>query len=460
MVSKSDSGKFVLLAIVTNQIGAERMKKLLSSIVVLAMLTLSFSSISSAATIPDWKTLYNNQIVKLGIDLDWYGDEYFSLVDFNMDGVPELIIGRSNKKVQGIIGAYTIIDNKVVKLTIFEDGVKAITNNEGYGTREMSALLANKGFGGLSLYKHKITGQYMYIGDGRGRGTTGSSVNIYAIELFGKSLYTNKLGSIDVGNKTAYYWKGKEVSKQKYDEFLKSYLSEYKEVSGGVYSTQFNENGTFGSEWGSKGKKSYFEFMSTFDYPETFIANLSPSKWAVTAVEDASKLKLIPLELDRGYQNAISREDFSKLAIEYLTVYFQVSRGDILLTLKISDVDLNPFTDTSASDVILAYNIGIVTGKGEKLFDPEGSITRQEAAVMLERIAKLTGKKSFETSIAFKDKAQIASWARYSVTYVAGLTDKNSGSPVMGSTGDNQFNPKGTYSREQAFITMVRLIGS
>ncbi|MBQ7566789.1 MAG: S-layer homology domain-containing protein [Oscillospiraceae bacterium] len=63
-----------------------------------------------------------------------------------------------------------------------------------------------------------------------------------------------------------------------------------------------------------------------------------------------------------------------------------------------------------------AYEAGIIAGRGGGIFDPNGAITRQEAAVMVARAAKLrgmTGGASLPETLT--DAAQIAPWAVDSV---------------------------------------------
>lgn len=76
-----------------------------------------------------------------------------------------------------------------------------------------------------------------------------------------------------------------------------------------------------------------------------------------------------------------------------------------------------------------AYANGIVSGKDAGRFDPDGTITRQEAAVMVTRAAVLCG---MDTSLEqketerllepYRDRQQIATWAKTSVAYCR-LTD-------------------------------------
>ena len=50
----------------------------------------------------------------------------------------------------------------------------------------------------------------------------------------------------------------------------------------------------------------------------------------------------------------------------------------------------------------------------------------------------------------FADNASISSWARDAVGRV-----KAAG--IMDGTGNNQFTPQGTYTREQSILTILRL---
>ena len=99
----------------------------------------------------------------------------------------------------------------------------------------------------------------------------------------------------------------------------------------------------------------------------------------------------------------------------------------------------NAFNDVApehwyASYVGTAYAYGIVNGTGGGAFDPAGTITRQEAAVMVARAAKLCG---LDTEMEpgavlnmlsqFPDYPTVAGWARQSVAfcYDAGILDQN-----------------------------------
>lgn len=92
----------------------------------------------------------------------------------------------------------------------------------------------------------------------------------------------------------------------------------------------------------------------------------------------------------------------------------------------------NAFTDVSsnawyAGYVGTAYSYGIITGAGNGRFNPDGTITRQEAAVMVARAAKLCGMDTelenyeiLNVLAQFTDYVTIAQWAQEGVAFCYG----------------------------------------
>ena len=180
----------------------------------------------------------------------------------------------------------------------------------------------------------------------------------------------------------------------------------------------------------------------------------SPSDWALAEVTEANRDELVPSDLLASYQNYISRQDFCRLMVCLTTACEERSIDRLMGKLGVSRTD--SFTDCKNSDVQAACAMGIVQGRGGGIFDPNGSITRQEAAVMLTRTAKLLGLDA-NTSLSFSDTYNVPSWASEGIRYVSGLTDPVSGNRVMGGVGNNRFDPLGRYTREQAILTALRL---
>jgi hypothetical protein len=79
---------------------------------------------------------------------------------------------------------------------------------------------------------------------------------------------------------------------------------------------------------------------------------------------------------------------------------------------------------------------------------------------MLSRTAKVLGVSLNSSSLNFTDNNDIASWAKDSVSAITSIPDKTNQSRVMGSTGNNNFSPKASYTKQQAFITVKRLFNA
>ena len=101
-------------------------------------------------------------------------------------------------------------------------------------------------------------------------------------------------------------------------------------------------------------------------------------------------------------------------------------------TITVKALSLNPkanstFSDVSATDWYAGYvgtasDKGIVNGVGNNKFNPEGTITRQEAATMVARAAKAlkldTGVDNVDEVMAlFTDGTGVESWAKDAVAY-------------------------------------------
>jgi hypothetical protein len=174
-----------------------------------------------------------------------------------------------------------------------------------------------------------------------------------------------------------------------------------------------------------------------------------PSDWAADYVSEAIDRRFVPTALRAQYQSAITRQEFCALAIKALraSVSQYPELGDIMGAAS-GD---NPFTDVDDAAVTLAYNLGIVNGVGEGRFNPDGAITRQEAATMLANLSvEVLGMEIGSAPPDYGDAASIADWAAASVGFV---TEHG----IMSGVGDGLFDPLSPYSREQSIVTILRL---
>lgn len=171
-------------------------------------------------------------------------------------------------------------------------------------------------------------------------------------------------------------------------------------------------------------------------------------------MDAAIQAALVPGDLQGAYRSNITREEFCRLMVILVERKTGMAASAYAQSKGKSITD--PFTDTDNADILAAHALGIVNGTSATTFNPGGSITRREAASMLARTA---GVLDITTSKgqSFHDESDIASWAREGVNFISGLTDPVTGNAVMGGTGNGNFSPLAPYTREQAYLTALRL---
>ena len=176
-----------------------------------------------------------------------------------------------------------------------------------------------------------------------------------------------------------------------------------------------------------------------------------PSSWATQEVALAIQAGIIPYHLQRDYRQNITREEFCETILQMLMVKYGVQTPDALTEIFGLTMSDNLFSDTDNRCVYAANLLGIVNGTGQNLFTPDSSIARQEAATMLTRTAGVLGMDTQTPEQAnFADDAKIRSWAKDSVNYVCSVQ-------IMKGMSEEIFDPEGTLTREQAYLTILRL---
>ena len=158
--------------------------------------------------------------------------------------------------------------------------------------------------------------------------------------------------------------------------------------------------------------------------------------WAEGQVKGAIAQGLVPQELQGGYNLVTTRAQFCALAVRL----YESAKGEI--------AGRESFTDTDDENVQKMASLGVVSGVGNGAFDPDGPLTREQAATILARLSNAMGKPLAGGSHPFTDG--VASWADAAVgqVYQAG---------IMTGTGDATFSPQGEYTRMQSIVTLMRL---
>lgn len=166
-----------------------------------------------------------------------------------------------------------------------------------------------------------------------------------------------------------------------------------------------------------------------------------PAGWAKVFVDRAIAERLLPAELQSAYDQPITRREFCLLSD---ALYTKVKGGAAPVDATVT------FTDTTDPAILRMASAKVVNGVGNELFDPNGQLTREQAATMLSRLAAALGKPLTDSAPTFDDNGSVAGWASAAVGQM-----QLSG--IMSGTGNNQFSPQQSYTREQSVVTIVRM---
>ncbi len=181
-------------------------------------------------------------------------------------------------------------------------------------------------------------------------------------------------------------------------------------------------------------------------YPEetAAFADVDANAWYAKEVNAAAQLGLMQ-GTGAGFEpnGSLTRAQLAQILMNTASV---LDRDLIFAgTADFQDVQES---DWFAPAVGWAQTAGLVNGKTAQLFDPKGTATRQELAVMLYRLA---GTESVSTSAldGFKDADRIDDWARDAMCWAVeqGLLRGDSG----------YLSPTGTVTRAQTAAILVRL---
>ena len=181
--------------------------------------------------------------------------------------------------------------------------------------------------------------------------------------------------------------------------------------------------------------------FQSFDIPVTFIVAAEgdlPSSWAAGQLSQAAVAGIVPDSFESRYTQAATRAEFCALAVR---LYEKVTGEAITQRAT--------FSDTTDFNVQKMAGLGVVNGVGGGKFDPNGTLTREQAATILARLAEAMGHPLPQAAPSFSDSAAISSWAAAGVGQVQAAG-------IMAGDG-SAFTPQGVYTREQCILTALRL---
>ena len=183
------------------------------------------------------------------------------------------------------------------------------------------------------------------------------------------------------------------------------------------------------------------------DVPAAKPAQSSVSSWAQADVEQAAQLGILPQSLQSGYQTAITRGEFCRLLSGYLAARSGVSAAEFCRNRGIDPASAS-FSDTADADIRLIAATGVVTGYPDGTFRPDAAIARQDAAIMLKRLAGLFDVQAAGSGQTFTDAAQISDYAKDGVSFATAIG-------LMNGHANGSFAPRAQITREQAVVTVM-----
>lgn len=181
------------------------------------------------------------------------------------------------------------------------------------------------------------------------------------------------------------------------------------------------------------------------------------SAWAQPELQKAHSLGLLWDGLAENYRDRITRADFCRMMLNYLAVQLNTDPDDLvdMANLYLKKTDEAMFSDCAdpnvADRVTAAYRLGLVQGKAPGIFDPDGPLTREEAAVMLTRAQEILGCDLPEAAAPdYTDSQYIARWAADSVAILADWD-------VMHGMAYGRFNPRNDLTVQECAAVCLRL---
>jgi len=164
-----------------------------------------------------------------------------------------------------------------------------------------------------------------------------------------------------------------------------------------------------------------------------------PSAWAQSYVTRAINTNLVPYNLQSDYTKPITNAEFAAL----VAAAYESRHGTIVPRL--------PFINSPNMNVQKAATIGVISGISHNTQTDVTPITREGAALMLSRLTHALGHSLPSASPTFTDNHAISTRTLSAVGQVQAAG-------IMSGVCYNYFAPEEPQTREQAIITIIRLL--
>ncbi len=171
------------------------------------------------------------------------------------------------------------------------------------------------------------------------------------------------------------------------------------------------------------------------------VTNADP--WAEASMEYAYNQGIITEENLLDAKREITRLEFCKIVV----LLYEKSAGE-----KLVPQNESPFTDCNAPAVIAAYEAGIISGTEPTKFEPNASLTREQLAILLNRILYVWGitLTSGTEKYAFSD---ISNLMEPSIDVI----HKVKAAGILVGEDDGKFYPMRALTFQEAVIGLVKM---
>lgn len=182
---------------------------------------------------------------------------------------------------------------------------------------------------------------------------------------------------------------------------------------------------------------------------KAYFSDLTSVSWAKDAIENLAGAGII-----KGVSGTLFKPNNTITKAEFTTIVVRAFGFETAPVGSLADVKANKWY---YKDVMIAENLGIISGDEKDRFYPEAAITREEIAMILFKALEASGKdfKTHDNAVLekFKDRNNISPHA---VSSMAALV----GEGVIEGLSGNTIGPRYTATRAQAAVFLYRLLNS
>ncbi len=198
---------------------------------------------------------------------------------------------------------------------------------------------------------------------------------------------------------------------------------------------------------GFGGGSSFGGTAPVLPQTSTSFKDISGSEWASEAIEALYKKGIVSGVGEGSFEPTrnIKREEFVKIVLSA----FGLDDSNYV-DADFEDVDKSSW---AYPYICKAYQLGIVSGVGEKAFGMGSFITRQDMAVIISRAAAKAGKtlENVKEAAAFVDNSYISDYAKESVEELVSAG-------IINGFEDGSFRPNERATRAQSAVMVYNII--